>query len=177
MSFREFLRGLDFDNETVDTIMAEYGKNIAGLKEQNSDMKDEIKTLKDKVQESEKVDIEAIKKEEFEKGVADGKKEVETFKKSLALEKALANSKAKDVELLQKMIDNEKIEYEEKDGKFNVKGLDDQLKSIKETHAYLFEEDKNAKKPSIDLGGGHEANPPTNNASTLAGALHEKYDK
>ena len=178
MSFREFLKGLDFDNETVDTIMAEYGKNMAGLKEKNEEMKDEIKSLKDKVQEAEKVDIEAIKKEEYEKGVADGNKEVETFKKSVALEKALANSKAKDVKLLQKMIDNDKINYEEKDGNFTVTGLDDQLKSIKESHSYLFEEDKkNDKQPTIDLGGVHTETTPTNNASTLLGALHEKYDK
>ena len=31
---REFLKGLDLDKETIDTIMAEYGKNVQGLKEQ-----------------------------------------------------------------------------------------------------------------------------------------------
>lgn len=174
MSFREFLRGLDFDQETIDTVMAEYGKNMTALKEKNEEMKDELKSLKEQ---AEKIDIEAIKKEEYQKGIQEGNKEFETFKKSIALEKALANSKAKDVKLLEKLLDNGKINYEEKDGNFTVKGLDDQLKSIKESHSYLFEEENNGKQPSIDLGGVHETTPQTNNAGTLLSALHEKYDK
>ena len=36
---REFLKGLDLDKETIDTIMAEYGKNVQGLKEQIEEYK------------------------------------------------------------------------------------------------------------------------------------------
>lgn len=36
---REFLRGLDLDKETIDTIMAEVGKHHTGLKEQIEDLK------------------------------------------------------------------------------------------------------------------------------------------
>ena len=36
---RDFLKGLDLDKETIDTIMAEYGKNIQGLKEQIEEYK------------------------------------------------------------------------------------------------------------------------------------------
>ena len=36
---REFLKGLDLDKETTDTIMAEYGKNVQGLKEQIEEYK------------------------------------------------------------------------------------------------------------------------------------------
>lgn len=39
---REFLKGLDLDKETIDTIMAEYGKNITGLKEQIEDYKKQV---------------------------------------------------------------------------------------------------------------------------------------
>lgn len=176
MSMREFLKGLELDTETIDSIMAEYGKNMQGLKEQNETLKTENKDLKDKEAEYKKTDIEAIKKEEYDKGVAEGNKQVETFKKTMALEKELASTKAKDVTLLQKLIDNDKINYEEKDGNFVVKGLEDQIKSIKETHSYLFEEE-NTNKPGIDLGGEHKGNPPKSEATTLLGALHEKYDK
>ena len=51
---REFLKGLDLDKETIDTIMAEYGKNIQGLKEEKEYLtqkvntyESEIKTLKE----------------------------------------------------------------------------------------------------------------------------------
>ena len=43
---REFLKGLDFDNELVDTIMAEHGKHITGLKEQIDGYKTEVEGYK-----------------------------------------------------------------------------------------------------------------------------------
>lgn len=51
---REFLKGLDFDKETIDSIMAEHGKTIQGLKEEKESLsakvatyETEIKTLKE----------------------------------------------------------------------------------------------------------------------------------
>ena len=51
---REFLKGLDLDKETIDSIMAEYGKNVQGLKEEKESLsqkvstyESEIKTLKE----------------------------------------------------------------------------------------------------------------------------------
>ena len=45
---REFLKGLDFDKETIDTIMAEYGKQVQGFKEQIEDFKNkEFETKKE----------------------------------------------------------------------------------------------------------------------------------
>lgn len=56
---REFLKGLDLDKETIDTIMAEYGKNVTGLKEQIEDYKkqvsdyeEQVKDLNSKVEEN-----------------------------------------------------------------------------------------------------------------------------
>lgn len=57
---RDFLKGLDLDKETIDSIMAEYGKNLQGLKETNEDLtkkvntyETEIKTLKENSQDDE----------------------------------------------------------------------------------------------------------------------------
>lgn len=174
---REFLKGLDLDTETINTIMAEYGKNFTELKEERDKLKDENKSLKSEVEESKKVDIEAIKKEQFDLGKEEGTKEVETFKKSIALKEALKSTKAKDIDLLSKMIDSEKINYEEKDGKFEITGLDDQIAEIKKSHDYLFEVEK-VQEPTqrVNVGDGHTTTP-TNQPSTLAGALHDKYGK
>ena len=174
---REFLKGLDLDAETINTIMAEYGKNFTELKEERDKLKDENKSLKSEVEESKKVDIEAIKKEQFDLGKEEGTKELETFKKSIALKDALKSTKAKDINLLSKLIDNEKINYEEKDGKFEITGLDDQITEIKKSHDYLFEVEK-AQEPTqrVNVGDGHTTTP-TNQPSTLAGALHDKYGK
>lgn len=58
---REFLKGLELDAETIDTIMAEYGKNITkfkeavdSYKEEVSDYKNQINELNGKIEESNK---------------------------------------------------------------------------------------------------------------------------
>jgi len=54
---REFLKGLDLDQETIDTIMAEHGKYLTGLKEkveeyktQLSDYESQVKELNGKIE-------------------------------------------------------------------------------------------------------------------------------
>ena len=42
---REFLKGLDFDKETIDTIMAEHGKLLTSAKEDVTTANGTIKTL------------------------------------------------------------------------------------------------------------------------------------
>ena len=174
---REFLKGLDLDAETINTIMAEYGKNFTELKEERDKLKDENKSLKSEIEESKKVDIEAIKKEQFDLGKEEGTKELETFKKSIALKDALKSTKAKDINLLSKLIDNEKINYEEKDGKFEITGLDDQITEIKKSHDYLFEVEKSQEPTQrVNVGDGHTTTP-TNQPNTLVSALRDKYGK
>lgn len=48
---REFLKGLELDKETIDTIMAEYGKNVQGKEEKISDLTKQIEDFKSKVEE------------------------------------------------------------------------------------------------------------------------------
>ena len=170
--------------EIVDTLMAKNGELIENHKTEVATLKNDLKVkdgvvnnLNEKIKELEEVDVEAIKQEQFNLGKAEGSKEVETFKKSIALKEALKSTKAKDIDLLSKMIDSEKISYEEKDGKFEITGLDDQITEIKKSHDYLFEVE-NAQEPTqrVNVGDGHTTTP-TNQPSTLAGALHDKYGK
>ena len=46
---REFLRGLELDKETIDTIMAEVGKQHQGLKEQVEEYKNQVNTYADQI--------------------------------------------------------------------------------------------------------------------------------
>ena len=189
---RKFLDGLfvgvEIDDskkkEIIDSIMSENGKQIETHKTEVATIKNDLKVqenlveeLNKKIKENSELDIEALKKEQFDLGKAEGTKEVETFKKNVALEKALGNFKAKDIKLLSKLIDNEKIKYEEKDGNYNISGLQEQVDEIKKTHDYLFETEKDPKaQPRINTGGEHPVNP-KNEPTTLAGALREKYGK
>ena len=51
---REFLNGLELDRETVDTIMAEYGKRVQGFKEKVEGYEEEIKGYKSTIEENTK---------------------------------------------------------------------------------------------------------------------------
>lgn len=48
---REFLRGLELDEETIDTIMAEHGKHLTKLKEQVDEYKEKINGYETQVKE------------------------------------------------------------------------------------------------------------------------------
>ena len=48
---REFLKGLDLGKETIESIIAEHGKYITGLKEQVDDYKKEVEGYKTQISE------------------------------------------------------------------------------------------------------------------------------
>lgn len=182
----EQFKGLELEDDKkksiIDAIMKVNGDDINAEKVKTENAQNELKVkegvieeLNKKIKEFDSVDLEKIKKEQFELGKEEGSKEFENFKKTSALKSALSEYKAKDVELLQKMLDNEKLEFEEKDGKYNIKGLEDQVKDIKKSHEYLFEVE-DANKKTVDLGGQHQGTVDTS-PKTLVGALREKYNK
>lgn len=144
---RKFLEDLGLEEEVINKIMTENGKDVTSLKAKVDDLTEQI-NVKDttiseknnKIAELEKVDVEAIKSAEYERGKTEGSKEIEVFKKQNALDKALSKYKAKDTSILSKMLDMEKVKYNDK---FEiVEGLEDQINSIKESHDYLFDSDK-----------------------------------
>lgn len=168
---RRFIEGLLKDLEIedsvrkniIDSIMTEAGNDLNAQKTKTETVQNDLKVkeglieeLNAKIKELDSVDIEKIKEESFNEGKAEGSKEFENFKKTSALKEALSGFKAKDVDLLQKMLDVDKIEYEENEGKYTIKGLDDQVKDIKGTHAYLFE-DEETPAQTVSLGGEHQS--------------------
>ena len=94
-------------------------KNKAGLA-------DEYKTKIDELTAAQKTE-----KENFDKQLAE-------LKNGYALDDALRGAKARNVKALKGMLDMSKITY---DGD-KVLGLDDQIKALKESDAYLFEEEE-----------------------------------
>lgn len=59
---REFLEGLELDKETIDTIMAEYGKNTQGLREEKEKLKAQVDNANKEIQSYKDMDIESIQK-------------------------------------------------------------------------------------------------------------------
>lgn len=173
----------DVRNKIIKAILDENMKDIGVEKTKTETVKNDLKVkeglieeLNKKIKELDSVDIEKIKKESFNEGKAEGSKEFDDFKKTSALKSALSGYKAKDVDLLQKMLDNEKIKYEEKDGNYTVKGIEEQINNIKETHSYLFEDDNTNNVQNINLGGQHQGTI-DNSPKNLQEALRQKYNK
>lgn len=153
---RKFLEDLGLESDAIEKIMVEAGKDVTSLKARVDDLTEQL-NVKDttiseknnKIAELEKVDVEAIKTAEYERGKTEGSKEIEVFKKQNALDKALQGYKAKDASILSKMLDMEKVKYNDK---FEiVEGLDEQINSIKESHDYLFDSDNPLPKFTGDI--------------------------
>ena len=183
---RKFLEDLGLEEEVINKIMAENGKDITDLKAKVDDLNEQlnvkdttIKQKNDKISELEKVDIEALKKEQFDLGKAEGSKEIEVFKKQNAMEKIYAQEfevdgkkyKVKDSKALQGYLDNNKIKYEND----QISGLVEQFSEIVKTSPYLFESD--AKNPQFaDSTPGTNPNKDSENALRLAMGLDPKKD-
>ena len=90
---REFLKGLDLDKETIDTIMAEHGKLITEAKEKTQDLENKIKDYESKIGELSSKAEDNTKVQE----------ELDNLKKSIAENEAKAKAKAED-EILTKNI-------------------------------------------------------------------------
>lgn len=153
---REFLEGLNLDKSTTDLIMGQYGENINSLKTKLKEAEDKVKDLEAKTKEI--PDVEKIKKEQFDAGKQEGSKELETYKKSVALKKALGDSKARDVKILEGLINKDNLVYKENGEEYEIDGLNTQLEDLKKSHEYLFdiEEKKEKEQERISTGEGHE---------------------
>lgn len=92
---REFLKGLELDKETIDTIMAEHGKLITEAKEKTQDLENKVKEYETKIGElSSKAETNTKVQEELD-----------TLKKQIAEEK-----KQKEQEDLEKTLNKNVLE-------------------------------------------------------------------
>ena len=179
---RKFLEDLGLEADVIEKIMIESGKDTTALKAKVDDLTEQL-TVKDttiteknnKIAELEKVDVEVIKTEQFNLGKAEGSKEVENFKKSNALNKALKGFKVKDPELIKPKLKLDQIEYETDGDEFKVsKGLEEQVNPLKESYGYVFENDNplpefTAPNPNNNSNISH------NKELSLGEALKEKF--
>lgn len=90
---REFLKGLELDKETIDTIMAEHGKLITEAKEKTQNLENKVKEYETKIGELSSKAEDNTKVQE----------ELDNLKKSIAENEAKAKAKEED-EILTKNI-------------------------------------------------------------------------
>jgi hypothetical protein len=165
---REFLKGLELDKDTIDTIMAEHGKIITADKEKITNLENDIKaksdllkTANDEIASYKTMDIEAIKKsgEEYKTKFEDAEKnynlEIAKRDKRDAIKDKLLDagiefsSEYAKNGVLAELLENESLTID-KNGK--LVGFDDVFKGIQEVQPKAF---------IVKDGQGQEKNPQT----------------
>ena len=152
---REFVKGLGLEKDAIDKIMAENGKDIELEKGKVKDIQSQLVTANNTIKERDK-QLETLKnspdnpetlKQQIQQLQDDNKakdeahqKEIKELKVNSALEKALTNAKAKNAKAVQALLDlGDDVELNE-DG--TIKGLDEKIKALKKSDAYMFNDDK-----------------------------------
>lgn len=152
---------LNEDKKKIQGQLDDANKKIEDLSKLNAeDLQKEIDDWKQKYEEDTKALNDDIAKREREYLINDLIRDLKFSSESA--------KKAFKTELSSKDL---KIE----DGK--LIGFDDYLSSYKKSDPQAFVEEKEGNnQQSINLGGDHSQKPPKTEATTLRGALHEKYD-
>ncbi|MCR1897812.1 phage scaffolding protein [Irregularibacter muris] len=145
---REFLKELRLEEETINKIMAENGKDIEKYKTLSETKEKEVKTLQGQLDTANKeiesykeMDIESIKQSarDFQKKLEDtqvqAKADIEKLQFDHALEKALAGAKARNVKAVKALLDLEGLKLNNGE----LVGINEQLEKIKQENNYLFE--------------------------------------
>lgn len=86
----------------------------------------------------------------FSEVTAEHDKTIKNLKLDHGMQIAFKDSKAKDGKLIKALVDMDKLSLDEESG--SIKGLDEQIKSIKESHAYLFESGEPIRNPVAPTG-------------------------
>lgn len=182
---KEQLIALGLSDEQADKVVAGFGQMIPKSRldekiQEVKDLGDQIKDRDKQLEELKKVDAKGLqtKIDELQQANDTAKTEYETKLKetqlSSAVKLALAG-KVHDADLVASLIDGKTIEL---DSAGNVsKGLDDQIKTLKESKSFLFvpEKDtpptiKGAKPAEGDQGG----TPPASAAANFAKSANEQ---
>ena len=161
---REFLKQLELENETIEKIMSEHGKSVQSLKEEVEPLKEEVENYKQQINERdnqlEELSKNAKGSDELKEQLEELKKQNEQTKQEyeeqlqkqqfdFTLDKKLSNE-VKNSKAVKALLDLETIKVDNGD----VKGLDEQLNSLKESDPYLFneQEEETKTKPSVSTG-------------------------
>lgn len=160
---REFLKGLGLEDDAIDKIMAEHGKTVNKTKEQldtltteRDDLQNQLKSRDEQLEELKKIDAEGLQakiqelQKENEQSVQEWQGKLQQQQFDFALKDALTNAKVRNPKAAKALLDLESIKL---DGE-TLLGLEDQLKTIKESDPYLFEEEKpqENQKPTFTTG-------------------------
>lgn len=146
---RKFLEKLELSEEQIAQIMAEHGKSTQELQNKLSAAEGNATSLQNQLDERDK-DLKALKKEsednaellqkyndldkKYKTQKAEHDLEMADMKLNHAISMQISN-KVHDASIVNGLLDKSKLSLDEKGG---VKGLDEQLTTLKESKGFLF---------------------------------------
>ena len=159
---REFLRELGIEDEVLDKIIIENGKDVQGLQAQiesltadRDGLREQLAAANEQIEGFKELDVDGIKakadewKQKAEQAERELDERIAGIQFDYALEKQLAGAKARDAGIIMGLLDREGLKLTD-DGK--ILGLDEQLSKIKEEKGFLFESEDEGM-PQIVRGG------------------------
>ncbi|MBQ7976557.1 MAG: phage scaffolding protein [Clostridia bacterium] len=167
---KEKLIELGVSEEIAGKVLELHNGAVKELEGQVTKLKGELKTAQDTAKKFEGIDIETVKKEEYERGKSEVSKEFDAYKQETALGAALAKAGSKNNKAVKALLDMDKVTF--KDGKFE--GLDEQLENIKKDSDYLFNKEDDGKPTFAGKTGGD--NGPAAEGATLRAAMGLKTE-
>lgn len=166
---KEDLIKLGLDKELTEKVMELSKEDLTGFipKSRFDEVNEEKKAAEEQIKErdrslaelSEKVEKDSDLSKEIEKLKTENEEKSKEYEKALkeaslnyAIDKALFTAKAKDTKVARAAFDFSKVSLND-DG--SLIGFEEQLKTVKDTHSYLFESDEDSK-PNGTGGGAFE---------------------
>ncbi|MFB8468571.1 phage scaffolding protein [Enterococcus thailandicus] len=156
---REELKELGLTDEQIGSVMALHGttvnelnSNVATAEQQANQYKEqldanqsELDALKKSAKGNEELTTQLSElQEKYNQAKSDSETKIAEIKKTSAVELALTQAGARNIKAAKALLDNEKLELSDE----GISGLEEQLTALKESDAYLFEQDTSTPPPA-----------------------------
>lgn len=180
---REFLEGLGLEKEAIDKVMAEHGKTVNAINVKLAEVESTAKALQEQLNQRD-ADITELKKNtgsneelknqldqlqgKYKEDTEAMQQEIKKTKLNSAIDMAITKNKARNTKAVKALLDAETLELTDE----GVKGLDDQLKKVKEDNPFLFDEGEGTKGPTFSKNGNPQGSGKEGNAFQ---AIADKY--
>ncbi|HCD7931632.1 TPA: phage scaffolding protein [Enterococcus faecium] len=184
---REQLKELGLSDEQIGSVMALHGaivnelsSNVAAAEQQVNQYKEqldanqtELDSLKKAAEGNEELTTQLSDlQEKYDQAKADSESKIAEIKKTSAIELALTQAGARNIKAAKALLDSEKLELTDE----GIKGLDEQLNTLKESDGYLFEGETTPppnpdQKKATFQGNPSNAVPPNDETAQMIAAM------
>ncbi|EGP5171815.1 TPA: phage scaffolding protein [Enterococcus faecium] len=184
---REQLKELGLSDEQIGSVMALHGATVNELSSNVAAAEQQVNQYKEQL-DANQTELDSLKKaaegneelttqlsdlqEKYDQAKADSESKIAEIKKTSAIELALTQAGARNIKAAKALLDSEKLELTDE----GIKGLDEQLNTLKESDGYLFEgettlQPNHDQKKATFQGNPSNAVPPNDETAQMIAAM------